>query len=75
MRLPELWISSVLLVASSASLTFVEPWLSRLDVALPWARKVGGMVCGDSRLFVGESQHDGGAVGLALSGIEVRSRR
>ena len=49
----------------------IEHWLSRLDTALPWARKVGGVTVGDSRLFVGETQHDGGAVGLALTGVEV----
>lgn len=47
----------------------LEQWLSRLDSTLPWATKVGGVVGGgDGRLYVGDAEHDGGAVGLALSG-------
>jgi small ligand-binding sensory domain FIST len=49
----------------------IERWLSRLDTALPWATKVGGLTVGDSRLWVGSREFDGGAVGLALSGIAV----
>ena len=47
----------------------VETFLSTLDRALPWATKVGGLLAGDSRLFVGETEHDGGVVGLALRGV------
>ena len=47
----------------------LESWLGRLDSTLPWASKVGGVVGGgDGRLYVGTDEHDGGAVGLALSG-------
>lgn len=47
----------------------IEAFLSTLDRALPWATKVGGLLAGDSRLFVGETEHDGGVVGLALRGV------
>lgn len=47
----------------------VERWLGRLDSSLPWSTKVGGLVVGDGRLFVGSTQHEGGAVGLALHGV------
>lgn len=47
----------------------LESWLSRLDSMLPWACKVGGLVGGgDGRLYVGGAEHNGGAVGVALSG-------
>lgn len=47
----------------------IERWLGRMDAALPWAKKIGGLTVGDGRLFVGDTQHNGGAVGLALSGV------
>ena len=49
----------------------LEKWLGRLDTSLPWAKKVGGLTVGDGRLYVNGTQHDGGAVGLALCGVEV----
>lgn len=63
----------LLLAAPPRHGTFpLERWLGMLDTALPWARKVGGLTAsGDGRLFVGATQHDGGAVGLALEGVEM----
>ena len=60
----------MLLAAPPADASFpLERWLSRLDTSLPWARKVGGLVAGgEGRLWVGGTEHDGGAVGIALSG-------
>ena len=53
----------------------LERWLGMLDVALPWAKKVGGVTAGGgSELFVGDRCYDGGAVGLALQGIDMEAR-
>lgn len=51
----------------------MEKWLQRLDSTLPYSQKVGGITAGDTRLFVGEKEHDGGAVGLALNGVQVET--
>ena len=37
----------------------MEKWLQRLDSTLPYSQKVGGITAGDTRLFVGEKEHDG----------------
>ena len=53
----------------------LERWLGMMDVALPWAKKVGGLTAGGhSTLFVGAKEHDGGAVGLALENIGFEAR-
>lgn len=52
----------------------LERWLGMLDVALPWAAKVGGLTAGSSGLFMGNTRHDGGAVGLALQGVDLEAR-
>ena len=49
----------------------LESWLGRLDSTLPWARKVGGLLAGDGRLFEGSNEHNGGAVGLAIAGVQM----
>ena len=60
----------MLLAAPPTDASFpLERWLSRLDTSLPWARKVGGLLAGgQSQLWVGGTEHNGGAVGIALSG-------
>ena len=51
----------------------LERWVSMIDTALPWARKVGGLTVGDGRLYVGNTEHDGGVVGLALQGVDMEA--
>eukprot|EP00965_Chrysotila_dentata_P217270 6189887-Pleurochrysis_carterae.AAC.7 len=46
-----------------------------MDVALPWANKVGGIVAGDERLFVGGNEYDGGVAGIAFTGVTMDSAR
>lgn len=63
----------VMVLASPPTAPALEGWLSRFDAALPWARKVGGVLAGgDGRLWVGGEAHVGGAAGVALSGDSVR---
>lgn len=53
----------------------LERWLGMLDTALPWARKVGGLTAGgEGILYAGAERHDGGAVGLALQGVDLQAR-
>ena len=53
----------------------LERWLSMMDGALPWAKKVGGLTAGgDGELYMGTRRFDGGAVGLALQGVEMEAR-
>mmetsp|Transcript_19105 Transcript_19105/g.58820 ORF Transcript_19105/g.58820 Transcript_19105/m.58820 type:complete len:380 (-) Transcript_19105:42-1181(-) len=46
----------------------LERWLSRMDAALPWSTKVGG-VATESDLYLGAAALDGGVVGLALHDV------
>ncbi|KAH8059498.1 hypothetical protein JL721_9231 [Aureococcus anophagefferens] len=45
----------------------IEGWLARMDAALPWSTKVGGIAT-ESDLYLGGDALDGGVVGLALHG-------
>ena len=45
----------------------IEGWLARMDAALPWSTKVGGIAT-ESDLYLGGDALDGGVVGLALRG-------
>ena len=62
----------MMLLASPTSAASLERWLSRLDTSLPWATKLGGILAGhDDRLWLGGTSHQGGSVGLALSGVHM----
>ena len=62
-----------LLAAPPANAAFdLESWLARMDSALPWSRKVGGIVCSD-RLFLNEQATDGGVVGLAFRDCDMQA--
>lgn len=54
----------------------LERWLGMLDTALPWSKKVGGLVGGGrgGGLFMGATPHRGGAVGLSLQGVDLEAR-
>ena len=43
-----------------------------MDSALPWSKKVGGVVCSD-RLFLNDQATDGGVVGLAFRDCDMQA--
>ena len=62
-----------LLAAPPANAGFdLESWLARMDSALPWSKKVGGVVCSD-RLFLNDQATDGGVVGLAFRDCDMQA--